>query len=301
MGKNSKLQKKVFFVSGKSYFKMAKIGRNDPCPCGSGKKYKKCCLEKGEIQKEVNAFVEQMLDNFEKRANAKWRGSFLENPIRRNFASLYLQCKYISEKFNKTILLDNKPNEKEHWIIYRKSTLIKKLIWNPTYKNVKGKKIFLQWGKHKEGITPEEYIDLIIDTFSSIFEYYVSLLRKRKLFDTLKLAQSLGLNHLTSKIDNIDSLKELYDKLSEEVKKEYGSQEIKSLFNMKAYKVKCASSHNDYSFKRDKNGSFSISLEGGRDSINFTGLLQMSNDIMAELNGLITIPYLFRKGVLPAK
>lgn len=24
---------------------MAKIGRNDPCPCGSGKKQKRCCLE----------------------------------------------------------------------------------------------------------------------------------------------------------------------------------------------------------------------------------------------------------------
>lgn len=24
---------------------MAKIGRNEPCPCGSGKKYKKCCLK----------------------------------------------------------------------------------------------------------------------------------------------------------------------------------------------------------------------------------------------------------------
>jgi hypothetical protein len=24
-----------------------KVGRNDPCPCGSGKKYKKCCLGKG--------------------------------------------------------------------------------------------------------------------------------------------------------------------------------------------------------------------------------------------------------------
>ncbi|MDR2855904.1 MAG: DUF1186 domain-containing protein [Methanomicrobiales archaeon] len=24
-----------------------KVGRNDPCPCGSGKKYKKCCLNKG--------------------------------------------------------------------------------------------------------------------------------------------------------------------------------------------------------------------------------------------------------------
>ena len=22
-----------------------KVGRNDPCPCGSGKKYKKCCIE----------------------------------------------------------------------------------------------------------------------------------------------------------------------------------------------------------------------------------------------------------------
>lgn len=26
---------------------MEKIGRNDACPCGSGKKFKKCCLEKG--------------------------------------------------------------------------------------------------------------------------------------------------------------------------------------------------------------------------------------------------------------
>ena len=26
--------------------KMEKIGRNEPCPCGSGKKYKKCCMDK---------------------------------------------------------------------------------------------------------------------------------------------------------------------------------------------------------------------------------------------------------------
>jgi len=25
---------------------MTKIGRNAPCPCGSGKKYKRCCLPK---------------------------------------------------------------------------------------------------------------------------------------------------------------------------------------------------------------------------------------------------------------
>lgn len=34
-----------------------KIGRNDPCPCGSGKKYKKCCL-KGQIPKEIKTIFE---------------------------------------------------------------------------------------------------------------------------------------------------------------------------------------------------------------------------------------------------
>ena len=28
-------------------FGAGKVGRNDPCPCGSGKKYKKCCMQKG--------------------------------------------------------------------------------------------------------------------------------------------------------------------------------------------------------------------------------------------------------------
>lgn len=27
----------------------AKVGRNDPCPCGSGKKYKNCCMKKDEV------------------------------------------------------------------------------------------------------------------------------------------------------------------------------------------------------------------------------------------------------------
>ena len=27
---------------------VAQLGRNDPCPCGSGKKYKKCCLARDQ-------------------------------------------------------------------------------------------------------------------------------------------------------------------------------------------------------------------------------------------------------------
>lgn len=34
-----------------------KIGRNDPCPCGSGKKYKKCCLAKDEKREALKQQV----------------------------------------------------------------------------------------------------------------------------------------------------------------------------------------------------------------------------------------------------
>ena len=38
---------------------MAKTGRNDPCPCGSGKKYKRCCLTKNEEAERALAAVAQ--------------------------------------------------------------------------------------------------------------------------------------------------------------------------------------------------------------------------------------------------
>ena len=31
---------------------MKKLGRNDPCPCGSGKKYKQCCLKPGNLPRD---------------------------------------------------------------------------------------------------------------------------------------------------------------------------------------------------------------------------------------------------------
>ena len=39
---------------------MAKPGRNDPCPCGSGKKYKKCCLPKDNAQKRADLEDEEI-------------------------------------------------------------------------------------------------------------------------------------------------------------------------------------------------------------------------------------------------
>lgn len=47
-----------------------KIGRNEPCPCGSGKKYKKCCLKKNEEVsvdlKFLNKFLEEAKNKIKK-------------------------------------------------------------------------------------------------------------------------------------------------------------------------------------------------------------------------------------------
>jgi tetratricopeptide (TPR) repeat protein len=39
---------------------MAKTGRNDPCPCGSGKKYKLCCLHKDDAAAWAAAEAKQV-------------------------------------------------------------------------------------------------------------------------------------------------------------------------------------------------------------------------------------------------
>ena len=42
---------------------MNKVGRNDPCPCGSGKKYKKCCIDK-PVPETAQYSLSRYLDNF---------------------------------------------------------------------------------------------------------------------------------------------------------------------------------------------------------------------------------------------
>ncbi|HWZ45618.1 MAG TPA: SEC-C metal-binding domain-containing protein [Candidatus Saccharimonadales bacterium] len=66
-----------------------KVGRNDPCPCGSGKKYKRCCLEAShaehdlwsrvhEAHKTVIAKLEKFaFDEFRKDVEAAWDEFYL--------------------------------------------------------------------------------------------------------------------------------------------------------------------------------------------------------------------------------
>ncbi len=34
-----------------------KVGRNDPCPCGSGRKYKQCCANKAEGRSRFGTYL----------------------------------------------------------------------------------------------------------------------------------------------------------------------------------------------------------------------------------------------------
>ena len=42
---------------------MARIGRNEPCPCGSGKKYKQCCLVKDAAAGSAPTVAAQAADH----------------------------------------------------------------------------------------------------------------------------------------------------------------------------------------------------------------------------------------------
>ncbi len=68
--------------------KKVKIGRNDPCPCGSGKKYKKCCMNKP--QSSVNLVESE-------REKKKWLEYYPASAEERQEGRVYLEDFYDRE------------------------------------------------------------------------------------------------------------------------------------------------------------------------------------------------------------
>src|SRR5208337_4479286 len=64
----------------------SKTNRNDPCPCGSGKKYKKCCLPKHEEARKL--IPKEQLQQMEEGAKARER---LEKEVRKGFDLIFSQ------------------------------------------------------------------------------------------------------------------------------------------------------------------------------------------------------------------
>ena len=51
---------------------MPKIGRNDPCPCGSGKKYKHCCLKQDRAAEISPAIAQRQALEAQTTGHATW-------------------------------------------------------------------------------------------------------------------------------------------------------------------------------------------------------------------------------------
>ncbi|MCE5336631.1 MAG: SEC-C domain-containing protein [Desulfobacteraceae bacterium] len=65
-------------------FTLSRTGRNDPCPCGSGKKYKKCCLPRHEEAR--SSMPPDQLQAMEARAREKEK---LEKEVQRGFEMIF--------------------------------------------------------------------------------------------------------------------------------------------------------------------------------------------------------------------
>ena len=117
----------------------SKIGRNDPCPCGSGKKYKKCCLNAQNKAKKVNFRKQTYLPPYNEidYGKANINDNFLDNQIINDFSaqrfiySLMLKpeiSKHISENFNK--LVNRARDERTHIIKTKNSKKLIKIMQN---------------------------------------------------------------------------------------------------------------------------------------------------------------------------
>jgi len=67
-------------------FTASKTGRNAPCPCGSGKKYKKCCLPGHEETRKL--IPPEQLQQMELKAKAREK---LEREVRKGFELIFAQ------------------------------------------------------------------------------------------------------------------------------------------------------------------------------------------------------------------
>lgn len=94
----------------------AKVGRNEPCPCGSGKKYKKCCLPTHEeARKSIPA---DQLREMEERQKLRER---LEKDVQNGFDLLFSQDFSKAQRFAQRLLESYPEDDRLHDIVVMSS------------------------------------------------------------------------------------------------------------------------------------------------------------------------------------
>ena len=93
-----------------------KAGRNDPCPCGSGKKYKKCCLPKHEEARQ-NLPRDQVRE-LEDRTKTREK---LEEDVRKGFDLLFSQDFGRAQRLARSLLESYPEDDRLHDILVTSS------------------------------------------------------------------------------------------------------------------------------------------------------------------------------------
>jgi hypothetical protein len=91
------------------------IGRNDPCSCGSGKKYKKCCLHKEEQTREVSfhqeGLIKYALENYQADLAARTSEYVKQYPVSKDQTQTYANIAVCWEVFCSKIKDNHTPVE----------------------------------------------------------------------------------------------------------------------------------------------------------------------------------------------
>ncbi len=90
-----------------------KVSRNDPCPCGSGKKYKKCCLP---IHEEIKKNLPE--DQWQRKRRQAQQKQVLEKEVQRGFGMLADNQFERARKFALRLLKNYPEDDRLHDIVY---------------------------------------------------------------------------------------------------------------------------------------------------------------------------------------
>ncbi len=180
-----------------------KIGRNALCPCGSGKKYKKCCLgkEKSETNPKEDVFLTEPIPDY---GVPKIKDDFFDDKFPKMPTAAALQHFMMSQKgidnligeiVNKIIPQDRKERIKEQKLIINDTDDPNKLIDMLNQKIDQNNEILLirKMLKHSDYIIPEVISRLKSNTNDFFVEFSVRLLKEAKNNEYTKLLiNSLG-------------------------------------------------------------------------------------------------------------
>ncbi len=121
---------------------MSKVGRNDPCPCGSGKKYKLCCINKEIQQVDDNDLLRVSsygLEAYEKAELDKFSRFLIETTAKEKFEIRKIGSGYTVKDI---VPPENSMPAKDYRTVELNDIQRQKLIkHNPQYE-------FLDIGKH---------------------------------------------------------------------------------------------------------------------------------------------------------